>query len=161
MNLTLPDWARAIYPSKIHSVAAQRTFIENSTPLLKRLNGGRMLGKIIHQMLAKANNTLQPANRKMVLYSGHDCNIFSILAVLDLLEPHVPKYSSFVLFELHLVENTYGVKIFYVRDPSLEPELQKLENCDEFCPLEEFVEITEKRIPGNYTAECESSVYLD
>lgn len=161
MNLTLPEWTKSVYPSKLHEVAAQRCYFENSTPLLKKLNGGRMLGKVVDQMLAKANNTLQPTNRKLFLYSGHENNVLNILATLDLLKPHVAKFAASVFIELHSTEDNYGVKIFYLKDPSLEPELQKLENCEELCPLSRFIELTKNRIPGNYTAECESDIYLD
>lgn len=163
MNLTLPEWAKSIYPSKLKEVAAQVCYFENSTPLLKRLNGGRLLGKVIDHMVAKANNSLQPTNRKLFLYSCHENNVLNILAALDLFKTHFPKYSSSVLIELHYVKDVddYGVKVFYSTDSSSEPELQKLENCAELCPLSQFVKLTIDRIPVNYTAECESNINLD
>lgn len=163
MNLTLPEWAKSIYPSKLYEVASQVNYFENSTPLLKRLNGGRMLKRVIDQMLAKANHTLEPTNRKLFLYSGHENNVQSILATLDLFRPHFPSYTSSVIIELHHVKDLdqYGVKVFYLTDASSKPKLQKLENCSELCPLSQFVELTRHYIPVNYTAECESNIYLD
>lgn len=41
MNMTLPKWTRSVYPDTIRYLAAQQCTLENSNPLLKRLNGGK------------------------------------------------------------------------------------------------------------------------
>lgn len=33
--------------------------------------------------------------------------------------------------------------------------------CGTFCGMQRFLEITKPVVPVNYTAECESNVYLD
>lgn len=56
-------------------------------------------------MVAKANSTLKPDDRKMFLFSGHENNVINMLAAMNLFEPHVPKYSSAVIIELHYLED--------------------------------------------------------
>ncbi|XP_044259333.1 venom acid phosphatase Acph-1-like isoform X1 [Tribolium madens] len=154
MNLTLPEWAQSVYPEQLHAMAAKQCNYENYNTVLKRLNGGRMLGQIIKQMSAKSRNLLR---EKIFLYSGHENNVINILAALNLFKPHVPKYSAAVIVELY--QN--GVKVLYLRDVTSEPEVQKLEGCDVLCPLDDFIRITRPHVPGNYTAECHSHVNLD
>lgn len=164
MNLTLPEWTRSIYPEKLSYLAGQRCNFENYNDVLKRLNGGRMLSRVIQNMLLKSTDALHPKETKMFLYSGHENNVLNILAALNLFDPpHVPKYSAAAIVELHYGKQnkSFAVKVYYVRDVYAEPELQILNDCDALCPLTKFVEITRPRVPVNYTAECHSTVYLD
>jgi hypothetical protein len=74
---------------------------------------GRMLGKVIDQMVNKANSTLVPLERKIFLYSGHENNVINILAALNLFQPHVPKYTASAIVELHWIAElqSHGVKV--------------------------------------------------
>jgi hypothetical protein len=163
MNLTLPEWTKSVYPDEVHEITAKRCFYENYNSILKRLNGGRMLGKVIDQMVNKANSTLVPLERKIFLYSGHENNVINILAALNLFQPHVPKYTASAIVELHWITElqSHGVKVLYLRDADSTPEVLKLEGCDTLCPLNDFIRITEPHVPVNYTAECHSHVNLD
>ncbi|XP_025830395.1 venom acid phosphatase Acph-1-like [Agrilus planipennis] len=162
MNLTLPKWTSRVFPGIIHHLAGKQCEFENHNLILKKLNGGRILSKVIDQMVQKANRTLYPEGRKMYLYSGHENNVINVLSTLNLFVPHVPKYSAAVFIELHRLEdNSRAVKIYYAKHISSEPRLQKLPQCEELCPFERFLEITSPYIPINYTAECESDALLD
>lgn len=49
---------------------------------------------------------------KIYLYSAHENNIGQLFATLDLFEyPHIPTYGSYVLFEVHYINETYGIKV--------------------------------------------------
>ena len=50
-------------------------------------------------------------NRKLMLYSAHDLNVSAILKNLGIYFPHVPKFSSAVLLELHFIDQLYYVKV--------------------------------------------------
>lgn len=75
---------------------------------------GRMLGKVIDNMIGRSLNSLQPAERKIFLYSGHEYTVINILAAMDLYDPpHFPKYSAAVIIELHQTacDGKYAVKV--------------------------------------------------
>lgn len=163
MNLTLPEWTKKVYPEKVTIIAAKQCELENSNHILKRLNGGRMLAKVISNMVAKTEGSLHPHERKMFLYSGHENNVINILAAMDLYETHFPNYSSAVIIELHYLRSrqNYAVKVLYIRDVYEAPEELTLSGCDVYCPLDDFVSLMEKHIPKNYTLECEATKNLD
>lgn len=160
MNLTLPEWTKSVFPEPLSTLATKQTHYENYNSVLKKLNGGRMLGKVVEHMWAKSEDAL---NRKIYLYSGHENNVINVLAALNIFLPHVPKYTAAVIVELHHVQegDAHGVKVFYLRDAGSEPEVQKLEGCDALCPLNSFVRIAQPHVSVNYTAECGSHVNLD
>ncbi|XP_019864532.1 venom acid phosphatase Acph-1 [Aethina tumida] len=162
LNLTIPDWAVKVYDD-IETLSGKLCELENSNDVLKKLNGGRMLGKVIEQMIAKSEEKLVPEQTKIYLYSGHENNVINILAALDLFKPHVPKYSAAVIIELHYLEDSkrYGVKVYYSRDVNAEPEEQQLPGCDVMCPLSDFIQITKPHVPTNFTEECHSNINLD
>lgn len=140
-----------------------------------------MLGKVINNMVAKTEGSLHPHERKIFIYSGHENNVINVLAAMDLFRTHFPLYSSAVLIELHYLRSRqdYAVKVsticfiiivayqtlwlqvLYVRDAYKEPEELTLQDCDTLCPLNTFIKLTEKHVPGNYTAECDSLINLD
>lgn len=66
---------------------------------------GRILKKVIENMVQKANGSLVPQQRKIFLFSGHENNVINILATLNLFRPHVPKYSAAVVIELHYLQD--------------------------------------------------------
>lgn len=68
--------------------------------------------KIISDTEKKIQNTLIPQQRKMFLYSGHENNIVSMLELLNLRENiTVPPYGSYVIIEVHNINETFGVKV--------------------------------------------------
>ncbi|XP_074033682.1 venom acid phosphatase Acph-1 isoform X2 [Leptinotarsa decemlineata] len=163
MNLTLPEWTKRIFPGVVTEFAIKRGELENFTPSMRKLNGGRVLQQVVKHMVAKSKNILEPSRRKMYLYSGHDYNVVNILKVLNLFEPHFPNYSSSVVIELHHFpdKNDYAVKILHSKSAGEDYEEKQLNGCEVMCPLETFLNITQKLVPANYTIECESSFTLD
>ncbi|CAG9822301.1 unnamed protein product, partial [Phaedon cochleariae] len=162
MNLTLPEWTKKVYPEILSKFALERCILENFTPDMKKLQGGRIWQQILKNMISKSKNELQPERRKIILYSGHDYVVYNTLVALNLTEPHFPEYSAAVIIELHRIEgDEYGIKILYSRSRESEIEVLKLKNCKEICPLKDFLTLTKPLIPGNYTAECDSNIDLD
>ncbi|CAG9766715.1 unnamed protein product [Ceutorhynchus assimilis] len=163
LNLTLPEWTKKVYPEEITKIAAKQCEMENANDVLKKLNGGRMLRKVIDNMVAKTEGTLHPHERKIFIYSGHENNVINILAAMGLYETHFPNYSSAVLVELHYLRSRqdYAVKVSYIRDVYKTPEDLNLAKCDVLCPLNTFISLTEKHVPKNYTEECDSPINLD
>nr|CAI5860835.1 unnamed protein product [Callosobruchus analis] len=170
MNLTLPKWTEnGIYPEALTQLAIRQCLVENSTPRLRRLNGGRSLQKVIDNMIAKIECRLRPTNRKIFLYSGHENNVVNLLTALGFFdsseEQHFPNYSSAVVIELHRGKEDHAVQILYLRDVEAEYEAIEIKGCegteDNLCPLKDFIRLTKDVVPVNYTDECQSLVNLD
>lgn len=50
--------------------------------------------------------------RKIFLYSAHEHNLASMLHFLGIYnEPHVPSYGAHLLFEIHQLGQSYGLKV--------------------------------------------------
>ncbi|XP_074029096.1 venom acid phosphatase Acph-1 isoform X2 [Leptinotarsa decemlineata] len=162
MNLPLPEWSKSVFPGEVGEIARKRYRLENSTPLLRKLNGGRSLQRVLENILAKTRNRLSAENRKIFLYSGHENNIINILTSLGWDVSEFPNYSSTVIFELHFLKETdeFAVKVLYSTEPGTIEEKQ-IKGCEVLCPLKKFVELTKNVIPRNYTAECRSLISLD
>lgn len=73
---------------------------------------GYLLKKIVEDTEKKINNTLEPAERKLFLYAGHENNIASMLTILGVWDNEaVPPYCSYVSIELHNINGTYGLQV--------------------------------------------------
>ncbi|KAF5302431.1 hypothetical protein FQR65_LT08520 [Abscondita terminalis] len=159
MNLVLPKWATDEYKS-IKYLATMQCYYENSNPILKKLNGGRILSKIIKNMKGKISNSLKPLDRKIFLYSGHDNNIVNILSALQLYNFHFPQFNAAVLIELHQYPNfkDHYVKVFYLEDVHSQPKAQFLKDCGYWCTFDKFIDLMSLHLPLNYTKECGSDL---
>lgn len=74
---------------------------------------GSLLQKMITDSYNKIKKTLNPQNRKLYLYSGHENNVAAMLACSGVFEPHQPPYGSTYILELHhkLISNTFVFKV--------------------------------------------------
>ncbi|XP_060527042.1 venom acid phosphatase Acph-1-like [Cylas formicarius] len=163
MNLTLPEWTAEVFPDKVTEFAVKQCEMENHNTILKKLNGGRSLQRVIRHMREKAEGIHQPDGRKMYLNSGHEFGVLRLLAALNLYKPHFPNYCAAAIIELHYLEKEqdYAVKVVHVDNVYKEPNELQVPGCDLFCPLNQFIELTKEHVPNNYTQECGSSIYLD
>ncbi|XP_046837682.1 venom acid phosphatase Acph-1-like isoform X2 [Vespa crabro] len=156
MNLPLPEWTRSVFPDgQLKDGIIYSYEVSSSNTKLKRLSGGPLLQKMVEDMLAFKNGKL--IKRKMNLYSGHETNIGSMLSVLNVYKPHIPKYSSAVILELLQSNQTYYVKVVhYTGIPSKAIELQ-IPNCQMLCPFDKFMEITASVRPSNEEIICDKT----
>ncbi|KAK4881237.1 hypothetical protein RN001_004556 [Aquatica leii] len=158
MNLSLPEWTTTIYPNKIHAAAA--TFLEyiNYNNVLRRLNGGQVLSIIIRNLLNYISNDQNQKQTKLYLLSGHDRTVASVLAALDLFIPHIPKYNSALIFELHQVNTTkqYVIKMFYLKDVNQGLEQLLVKECPSLCTVQDFIEALKSNTMTNHEDECEN-----
>lgn len=70
-------------------------------------------GRWIREWLKNVDDYLagSKSEPKAFIYAGHETNIAGILMALGVFEPHLPFYSSAVIFELSEIENEYNVKV--------------------------------------------------
>lgn len=118
--------------------------------------------------------------QKLFLYSSHDINVYSLLAALNVVVPHVPEFTSAVIIELLHMDKKYFVKVsilnvhisfffnkraesekfifskqilHYLGEPSEVRELT-IPKCTSPCLLETFLELTKKIIPSDEEVNC-------
>lgn len=111
MDLPLPEWTKDIFPQGrlLDGINLEYEIFSYNTEM-KRLNGGMLLHRVIDDMVAYADGSLDQ-NQKIFLYSGHETNVAAVLQALDVYHPHVPPYSSAVIIELHEIDDEYYVKV--------------------------------------------------
>ncbi|XP_063903011.1 venom acid phosphatase Acph-1-like [Zophobas morio] len=146
-GLILPEWTKNVYPQPLQDLTIKGYQAETATTEMRRITSGTLLKKIVDNIEAKVDNQMPLKNRKIYLYSGHEFNIAHLLHTLEVFEPHIPPYGSYILFELHKIDNVTGFKIYYQDYSSVQPKLLKLPACDEFCPLKKFVSYVEEYFP--------------
>ncbi|XP_014217453.1 venom acid phosphatase Acph-1-like isoform X2 [Copidosoma floridanum] len=154
MNLTLPGWTDDVFPS---GRLLEGTYLEyeifSHNRRMRRLNGGKLLYAIMKDMKMAMVGEI-PKNRRIALYSGHETNVAAVLQALGIFEPHVPAYSSAVLFELHAINNEYYVKVVrYLGIPS-EFVVQRIPGCEELCPFRTFSYLLRDVIPTQNELDC-------
>lgn len=65
-----------------------------------------------------------------------------------------PKFASCILLELHEIDGSYFVKIFYKNTPTDDVPPLVIPNCGTKCPLEKFSELYGKIINVDLKIEC-------
>ncbi|XP_033225870.1 venom acid phosphatase Acph-1-like [Belonocnema kinseyi] len=155
MNFELPSWTSDIYPDGDLLKGTLLEFhIQNYNEKMIIKNGGKFINKIREDMESVKSGEMDK-NRKLMLYVAHDLNIVAVLKGLDVFDPHVPKYSASLILELHLIDETYHVKIEYYLGMPAELKTLQIPGCAEICPLDQFSTLMEKYIPSGFDWLCD------
>ncbi|KAJ3659156.1 hypothetical protein Zmor_010861 [Zophobas morio] len=142
----LPEWTKPVWPQTIVDLTINEYFISTATTEMNRMASGYFLQKVVSDSFSKINNI--KSGRKVYLYSAHENNIAELLILLGIFEPlHIPDYGSYVMFEIHKINNEHGVKIYYENYVANGPQLLKLPGCDTFCEITKFVSLIEEYFP--------------
>lgn len=81
---------------------AEQSYVDLvATTEMKRIKAGPYLQLITKQMQQKVDDTLEPKERKLFLYSAHDWTITNVLIGLNVWERKMPNFAALILFELH------------------------------------------------------------
>ncbi|GBN91654.1 Prostatic acid phosphatase [Araneus ventricosus] len=157
-NLTFPEWADTYWKELEEIEAITFHYILNS-PVSLRLRIGPLFQKIIENMMKKING--ETPDMKVQIYSAHDVNVGGVLMALNFTDMPRPPYCATILFELHeMVDATMTVRLLYLNstDPLKDigkPHVLVLDDCSEFCPIENFIKKIQHWIPDNWEQECQ------
>ncbi|XP_076390516.1 prostatic acid phosphatase isoform X1 [Megachile rotundata] len=154
MKLILPEWTNDYYPDKMLPLMLYDLQLNVYNDPLKRLKGGPFLKKIVTDMLAKKENTLEPEERKMFMYIGHDSSIVSLLDVMQVWNNQVPNYNIMTMIELHEDCHGWNVQVLLRNTTEREPYRLTIPGCTTICPLEKFIQLLKPMIPDNWEEEC-------
>ncbi|XP_051168234.1 venom acid phosphatase Acph-1-like isoform X3 [Leptopilina boulardi] len=154
MNLTLPPWTIGVYPDgDLLKGSVLEYKIMNYNKTMIRQNGGMLVKKFIEDMKKVKNGTMD-RKRKIMLYSAHDINIAAVLKALNVYYPHVPKFSSAVIVELHLKNQEYFVKVVYYLGVPEKTIVLTIPNCEKLCPLDKFINLMKNILPSKVSFLC-------
>ncbi|XP_074104231.1 venom acid phosphatase Acph-1-like [Cotesia typhae] len=155
MNRSLPKWSEEIFP---HGLLVDGANLEYKSLFyndnLKRLRSGMVLRNITNTMKGIVDGKLK-THQKMTIFSGHDANVASLLAIFSDYNAHVPRFSSSVNVELLHKNNNYFVRVrHYLGIPSSVVDL-KVPGCDIVCPFNRFIKLMRKFLPLDEEAKCD------
>lgn len=110
MGYTLPEWTQAVYPDEIEQAASYVYAYHNYDSLVKRINSGYLMKKILEDTQSKIDN--YSSERKIYLYSGHESTIGYMLDALQIDAGEVvPPYGCAISFELRQLKNDYYIRV--------------------------------------------------
>ncbi|XP_051158223.1 venom acid phosphatase Acph-1-like [Leptopilina boulardi] len=156
MNLTIPEWGKEyLNNGQLSAVGNFQVELRNYNKMLKKLNGGVLVRKMIDDMIAAKNGTLEKG-RKIIMYSAHDLNLGGQILTLGIAEPHIPKYTSSVILELYKNNEAYFVQVLYYLGVPSEMKIMKIPGCEEMCPFEKFISLLKDVMPDDNEFKCQA-----
>lgn len=157
LGLELPGWAAAYYPDRLLPLTERSYMYNVHTDELKKLKGGPFVRKMLHEWQQRSAGKLQPADRKMFLYTGHDSTVVNVLAALDVWQQQLPVYGIMAIFELLEDERTHewGVQIYLRSSANGGAVPLTIPGCEHFCPLAQLEQLTQKLVQVDARKECE------
>ncbi|XP_056643918.1 venom acid phosphatase Acph-1-like [Diorhabda sublineata] len=144
----LPRWTNYVWPKIVTDFAIKQYFVDTATTEMLALAEGFHLKKIIQDTKQIAKNN-EKHGVKIYLYSAHENNVAEMQILLNIFEPHVPNYGSYLIFEVHRIRGVVGIKLYYNNRDNRGLRLMKIPSCDEFCPLDQFERIFEEYLPSS------------
>lgn len=158
-----PKWAKHV-KRKLMDIARLEYSMMFHNNLLRKLSGGALLHQIIKEAVS---NALGASRLRMIVRTGTPVSVAAVLAACVAPPPRLPDPGAALLFELHERqpnkgknepslndEQRFGFKIYYWDDDSAEPRLMEVPNCNSFCTIEQFKELTKYIIAHNYDEDC-------
>ncbi|XP_061103051.1 lysosomal acid phosphatase [Conger conger] len=119
-----------------------------------RLQGGVLLAQILKNITESAVSGSKK-QMKMMMYSAHDTTVVALQTALNVFSGRQPTYASCHIFELYKEDDGFfSVAMFFRNDSTKEPYPLTLPNCTQYCPLQDFLRLTNPVIPENWEAEC-------
>jgi len=153
-NMTLPEWTKSVFPGgKFEELRDLSFTIDTFTHELKRLKGGPFVNELIDHFHQVQNGSLDPPERKLFMYSGHDTTVAPILHTLGVFDIKAPPYASMIIIELFDRSGLY-VRVSYRNTSDQPPTVLSIPGCDPLCPLDNFEDLTESIRPLDWRSEC-------
>jgi len=121
------------------------------TTKLQRLYSGFLLKDILDRFKKKTNSK---TDLLMYLYAGHDVTIAGILNSLGVFQPHIPPYSSSLLFELYESNGHYYIQLLYRYSNTENPAPIYIPHCGVKCSLSKFHDLYSGILPSSFDKEC-------
>lgn len=155
-GLKLPKWTQQYYPDRLTNLTDLSYIYNVYTDEMKQLKAGPFIKKLVTEFKNKRDGTLKPKELKISLYTGHDSSVVNILSALSVWEQQFPTYGIMALWELMRDKKSgeLGVQM-YLRNSATSGAIPLIiPGCDHFCPLDKFIEFSNRVIPKDHKALC-------
>ena len=160
-NMPLPDTISADDMNTLRELSDWNYYYQFLGKGAGRLTGGPFVGEIISNF-AKVMKSA-PDARKLYLYSGHQRTIVGVEAAMGietartegkLFRGRGPPLAGYHAFELYEPSaGAYAVQVKFVDGETA--QVVEVPGCGgDMCPMEKFVDIMAKVVPGNWRREC-------
>ncbi|XP_041987486.1 lysosomal acid phosphatase-like isoform X3 [Aricia agestis] len=155
-NFELPAWTAKVFPEPLHQAAGLSFSVSAATPRLARLIAGPLVQQVVRAMA----DVISGGRRRLMVYSGHDFTVGTLLTALGVFDDVCPEYTATVYLEL-ITNATAAPPDWYVRvlyrnsvDPLSDPVMLNLPGCGGHCSFHEFVDLYENLITVDWEREC-------
>ncbi|XP_041987886.1 prostatic acid phosphatase-like [Aricia agestis] len=157
-NFELPAWTDIVFPEPLHQAAGLGLSVSAATPRLARLIAGPLVQRVVGTMA----DVMTGGRRRLVMYSGHDFTVATLLTALGVFDDVCPEYTATVHLELtKRINETTDTAEWYVRllyrnsvDPLSDPVVLNVPYCGDLCPFHEFVKLYDHLITVDWEREC-------
>lgn len=153
LGLKLPEWTGQVFPHNLESATLDFFYASAGTSKLRQLTGGYLLKKIIENTVMELKKKLNNEVTRIFLYSGHEYNLIYLMIAMKVFSYNLPPYTSCLMIEVHNLNGTDGLKVYYEQHLRSVPQLLKIPGCDDFCPLTDVISILSKNIPEGDVCE--------
>lgn len=160
--MKIPDWAvDVINDPRVRNLTAFSFKMITYTEKMKRFKGGPLIKEMLSNMDGRISGSLD-SRRKLFMYSAHDTTVATFLNSLGVYEMIPPPYASLVLIDLfkNQTSGQHLVRISF-KNTTNEPYILTVPGCHQLCSIEDFKRITKPIIPIDWTAECNTSDFVE
>ncbi|XP_016838903.1 venom acid phosphatase Acph-1 isoform X1 [Nasonia vitripennis] len=143
LNIPLPKWYTDEVKKALFDLINYIHRSMSATTEMKRINGGPLIRTLLENM--NVNSTVVNP-RKIYLYSGHDLNLAAVSVALGFSDAFDhPDYANGLIMEKWSdSENQLYVRWLAWTTAGGEPKALKLKDCEEFCPIDSYINILKK-----------------
>jgi len=143
----VPDWVTPEIMDRLRQLRVIKfdTFT-SASPEIVRIAGGTLLGHVLDNFIKSrrseppVENGLEVKDLKLMAFCGHEVNVVSFLAALNLFSlPFGPDYAAAVFMELHRLRDFYFVKIFHQDGIDARATELQIPGCEPPCPLDQLL----------------------
>lgn len=206
--MALPEWTNSVFPDKMLPLAERNLALLTENSYMKRMKAGPLLTEILRQMgIKRAGNLLENesptgamlddllnlkydskmTDRSIVIYSGHDVTLVSLMRALGVIDEtsRKPDYGAAFGIELHQGYNDdddFEVKVslayicktivtkfivllsqisqqlvYYFNSEDKAPTVLTIPNCNSPCTFARFAESVKDLMVLDFAEACKLS----
>lgn len=155
-GLKLPKWTKGYFPDRLLPLTELSYIYNVYTDELKKFKAGPFLKKMIGEWQQKRSNSIKPKDSKIYLYTGHDSTVVNVMAGIGVWQQQIPVYGVMGIFELleDVESGEWGVQVYQRTNATSGAIPLTIPGCEHFCPLDKFIELTQKLIMRDAKSEC-------
>ncbi|OXU25640.1 hypothetical protein TSAR_013982 [Trichomalopsis sarcophagae] len=152
LDVPYPEW----YTPELHQQISKgsKLYLDtlSYTPGLIRLNGGPLTRRFVENLNVKSKHV---NSRKIYLYSGHEFTLYAFAKAHNITLVKSPVYGSAIILEkLRNCDGDIFVKMYLWTGVSEELQPIKLPNCDEYCRVDDYLNLVQTSLPSDDEMRC-------